>query len=259
MVVLIAVVICEGIRILGNFKTIWKEILIQIGLVGMAVLLYFGCQSHIYKTTGYTPNEEVSLTALHYLMMGLNEGSTGSFSSDDMAFSCSFTTREERTSAQIERIEERLAEKGLFGYLGFAVKKMVMTFNDGTFGWGREGAYNYAYPIYSTNEKFAENVRQYFYPLGERNSSFNTHSQTIWFLIIFSLPGICFVTKEDKEKYMPILLSLLGVILYLILFEARARYLICFLPVIIMAAVIGIGQYYRIFLHVLTKLKVRKS
>lgn len=259
MVVLITIVICESIKILGNFKSNWKEILIQIGLAGMTVLLYFGCQSHIYKTTGYTPNEEVSLTALHYLMMGLNEDSTGSFSSDDLAFSCSFATREERTPAQIERIGERLEEKGFFGYLGFAVKKMVMTFNDGTFGWGREGAYNYSYPIYSDNEKFAESVRNYFYPLGERNSSFNTHSQTVWFLIVFSLPGICFVAKAEKEKYMPILLSLLGVILYLILFEARARYLICFLPVIIMAAVIGMWQYCRMVLRVLAKIKFKKS
>lgn len=207
---------------------------------------------------GNETNREISLTPLHYLMMGLNENSTGSYSSEDFGFSCSIMTQEERIPAQLERIKERLEEKGLFGYLGFAIKKMVMSFNDGTFGWGREGVYSYPYPIYSENEKFVENVRNYFYPQGEQNVSFNTHSQTLWLLIVFSLPGICFVKKEEKETYMPILLSLLGVILYLTLFEARARYLICFLPVIIMTAVIGMDQYYRLFRHILTTSNIRR-
>lgn len=50
--------------------------------------------------------------------------------------------------------------------------------------------------------------------------------------------------KEKREVCMPILVSMLGIIFYLMLFEARARYLICFLPVIIMTAALGMKQYY---------------
>lgn len=74
--------------------------------------------------------------------------------------------------------------------------------------------------------------------------SFNTYSQTVWLLIIFCIPGGCLMEKEKREVCMPILVSMLGIIFYLMLFEARARYLICFLPVIIMTAALGMKQYY---------------
>ena len=81
-------------------------------------------------------------------------------------------------------------------------------------------------------------------------------------MIIFSIPGFCFVDKEKREVCMPILVSLLGIIFYLMLFEARARYLLCFLPLIIMAAALGMKQYYEglkiVVVHICNKIKKKK-
>ncbi len=244
-IVLITILICEAISNLPEIRKQKKELLIKLGLIVLAVLLYWGLKNHIYNVTQYTPNKEASMKAVHYLMMGLNEESTGSYSSEDYGYSCSFDTQKERIPAQFKKVGERLKEKGILGYPKFVVTKMVMTFNDGTFGWGREGSYNYPYPIYSTNKELIDNIQAYFLPDAVKSTEFGTHSQTIWFVIIFSLPGVCLVSNKEKEKYMPLLLSIVGMILYLILFEARARYMICFLPVLIVTAVIGIGQYYR--------------
>ena len=128
--------------------------------------------------------------------------------------------------------------------MNFLLKKNVMTFNDGTFGWGREGAYTYnVYPVYSDGE-YAHFVQKIFLPDLEYEKQFNTYSQFVWLLIIFCIPGICLVKKEKRELCLPIMVAFVGIVLYLMLFEARARYLICFSPVLILISGIGLGQYY---------------
>lgn len=243
-IVPIAIILCEIVRSVINLRGTWKEILVKLALIVLALFMYCGCKQFIYEDVGYEPNKESEFTALHFLMMGLNEQSTGSFHSGDVAISGNVQLLEDRTEKQIEVIKERLEEKGFFGYINFLLRKMVMTFNDGTFGWGREGVYTLdVYPIYK-NFFDATLIKDIFIPNYLYSGQFNTYSQTVWLLIIFCIPGFCFVDKEKREVCMPILVSMLGIILYLMLFEARARYLICFLPVIIMVATLGMKQYY---------------
>lgn len=261
-IVPIAIVLCEMVKIAVNLRKTWKEIVVKLSLIIFAFFIYCGCKQYIYEDVGYEPNKESEFTALHYLMMGLNEQSTGSFHSGDVAISGNIPLLEDRTEKQIEVIKERLGEKGFLGYMNFLLRKMVMTFNDGTFGWGREGVYTLdAYPIYK-NSFDVTLIKDIFIPNYLYSGQFNTYSQAVWLLIIFSIPGFCFVDKEKREVCMPILVSLLGIIFYLMLFEARARYLLCFLPLIIMAAALGMKQYYEglkiVVVHICNKIKKKK-
>ena len=240
----IAITMCELVCCFASLSQRWKELLTKIALMMVAMILYGGCKNYIYEDVGYVQNKEIQFTALHFLMMGLNEESTGSYASGDVAISGNVSLLEDRTQKQIEVSMERLKEKGFIGYIDFLLRKMVMTFNDGTFGWGREGAYTpNVYPIY-TDASYVAFVRELFMPNYMYSGQFNTYSQTVWLLIIFCIPGVCLMEKEKREVCMPILVSMLGIIFYLMLFEARARYLICFLPVIIMTAALGMKQYY---------------
>lgn len=220
-------------------------------------MLYKGVQLVIYDVTSYTPNEEISATYHHYLLMGLNEETTGGYYSGDFAFFGSFDTKEERIPAQTALTIERLKEKGAIGYPCFLLRKMVMTFNDGTFGWGREGNITLnSYPVLS-DASYADTLKNIFWPNHKYSEYFNTYSQIIWFVILFGLLGFCFCKKERKGELSllnAILLSVLGVILYLMLFEARARYLICFLPMILLVGTVGIARYYSLLETGLKKL-----
>lgn len=258
LIIPIAIFLCEMVGWISSFKQRWKEALIKSVIVLIAFFLYQGCKTYIYSDVGYEPIKECEFTALHFMMMGLNEESTGSFHSGDVAISGNVPLLKDRTNEQLEVIKERLEEKGFAGYMYFLLRKMVMTFNSGTFGWAREGVYTYdVYPIYS-DAWYVSVIRDIFMPDAQYSGLFNTYSQGIWLLIIFCIPGMCFVEKEKREVCMPILVAILGTIFYLMLFEARARYLLFALPVFVLAGALGIGQYYKGVLKLKVRLMMRK-
>lgn len=252
-IVPIAIVLCEILRCVVSLRDNWKELIVKVMLVIISIFIYMGCKAYIYEDVGYKQNEEIQFTAVHYMMMGLNEESTGSYHSGDVAISGSVALLKDRTEKQIQVIKERLEEKGFFGYLNFLLRKMVMTFNDGTFGWGREGGYKHAvYPVYSDAD-YVSLIQNIFIPNYMYSEYFSTYSQMVWLMIIFCLPAFCFVEKEKREVCMPILVSLVGTILYLMIFEARARYLICFLPILVLIASFGIKRGYEILVIIFKK------
>ena len=62
--------------------------------------------------------------------------------------------------------------------------------------------------------------------------------QTIW-LFVLILCLFAGITK-DNNKYSIFYLSLIGLIVFLTIFECRARYLYCYSPVFVTAAMIGL-------------------
>ncbi len=247
LIVLIAITLLEIVRAIQNIKTEWKQEIVKVSIIVATVLLYKGIQGYIYEDTGYIQNKDISATYYHYMLMGLNEDTTGSYYSPDVALIGRYPDPEERLSVQKALIAERIKEKGFGGYLNFLLRKTVMTFNDGAFGWGREGAcYIESYPVLS-KAPYSFALKNIFWPLHKYSIHFNTYCQIIWLAIIFAVPGICLCKKaENRHLISTILLTLLGIILYLMIFEARARYLICFVPVFVLVAAVGITRYYEL-------------
>ena len=56
----------------------------------------------------------------------------GQYNSADDAYTGSFSTREERTAADVERLKERIADMGPAGMLTLFRNKMRVAFSDGT-------------------------------------------------------------------------------------------------------------------------------
>ena len=93
-----------------------------------------------------------------------------------------------------------------------------------------------------------------FCPDHKYSEAFGTYCQTIWLMILFSLPGLCLYKKECFCINL-IITTFLGIVFYLMLFEARARYLICFVPILILASVIGIVRYAELFQSSIKRIK----
>lgn len=150
MIVPFAIIILEVVHLIFHLKQEWKKASIKLLLIIVTLLLYKGTLSYIYDDTGYTPNEEVSATYHHYMVMGLNKGTTGSYSAEDAGLIGQYPVREERIEVQKAMVVSRMKELGFAGYLKFLLTKTVMTFNDGTFNWGREGVFTIGgYPVLS--------------------------------------------------------------------------------------------------------------
>lgn len=121
-----------------------------------------------------------------------------------------------------------------------------MVFNDGTFTWGKEGGFYFSDYQNLTDAPYKEFLRELYWFDTPLTGRFNTYSQLVWFFILLGVPGICIGLKKDESGVQTVLaLSFLGIVMYMALLEARARYLICFLPLIITVSVMGGVQIYK--------------
>ena len=157
-------------------------------------------------------------------------------------------------------IIDRIKEKGVFGLPYFWLRKMTMTFNDGTFGWFSEvWIESHLQPIVSDNSHMMDKLRSIYWP-SVKNRKYATCCQILWFALIpgfFGIPVALLANwvkdrkrkaegEENEAKFcFPegiLLISFMGIFFYQMLFEARARYLFVFLPVLIVMSICGFGK-----------------
>lgn len=261
-IVIIALLGTELICFVADYKKRWKFILTEIVLIVVFAWAVREYNNHIIEEIGLDFNKEIEAGWQHYFLMGLNEESTGGYNSDDVAIFGEFqTSRSDRIHAEMERAIERLKDRGFFGSIYFYLRKMVMTFNDGVFGWRSEVWIHERYPeSMASNNALTERLRSIFWgnESGYDVGGYNTLCQLVWIFSILGIPGIC-LCKDKKEEYGILVICFLGIFFYQMLFEARARYLFVFLPVLLPMAVCGIQQYTACLVSVSQKRKGNKG
>ena len=171
-------------------------------------------------------------------MMGLNEDTNGVFSQDDIDFSASFKTVEERNANNIEVIKQRLRDFGFFGYLKFLAKKTLVVFSDGSFAWGVEG--NFYQTVPERFSRFSSILKAIYYNDGANHLLFITIEQVLWFVVLIFLTALGILTKKPDPNKLVLMLIITGIVSALMLFEARARYLYHFSPFFVLGASIGL-------------------
>ena len=218
-----------GIKILKlNSQKIRQIIIVLIAIVIAYIIVLF-CM----KYSGLTLDNESKVGIPHYLMMGLNESSNGGWNGNDIEFSQSFNSYKERCAANLHVAKERIYDMGFLRLLKLWIRKTILNYNDGTFGWAGEGEfYNEVYTvgipsIRNMLSKFYETPHQYFY----------WWVQSLWMGILL-LNAVSFRCKHENT-INTIKLSILGLTLFEMLFEARARYLFCYASCYIFIAVIA--------------------
>lgn len=246
-IVIIALLGAEFLGFLKDHKNKWAVFLVEILLVLALAVGNRVYLDHIIEDIGLDYNEEIEAGWQHYFCMGLNENSTGGYNMDDVAMFGQYqTSKSERHQAELERAAERLRDRGVIGTAYFYLRKMVMTFNDGLFGWRTEVWRDEDYPVDMTSDtKAAKKLREIVWgnELGYDVAGYNTLCQLAWIFAILGIPGICLCRGNQREKHGIFIITFLGIFFYQMLFEARARYLFVFLPVILVMSVCGIAQY----------------
>lgn len=236
LIVLFAVIIMELL-----VEKNWREIVIKALLLVCVLFFRSSYTEYIYEETEFIQNQEITATYHHYFLMGLNEESTGGYYSPDFAMFGQYATAGERIDAEIELAWERICDKGVLGYPYFLFKKLVMCFNDGTFCWGKEGGFYFGDYQNLTDAGYKQLFRDIFWPDYRYCGRFNTFSQLSWFLVLGGILGnILYIKSEKKYLVGVVILTILGSMFYLMLFEARSRYLLCFLSVWITFSAMGV-------------------
>lgn len=78
-------------------------------------------------------------------------------------------------------------------------------------------------------------LKEIYYPEGDKYSLYTYISQSIWLMILGGcfIEGILSLKRPSKERCV-VFLSIIGITLFNLLFEARARYLLLYVPFFIL-------------------------
>lgn len=124
----------------------------------------------------------------------------------------------------------------------------MSVYNNGTFAWGKEG--NFWRNVHEEkNTLVSPFLRNIYYEDGKYNRHFQQFEQIVWLFVLVCclLSGVMNLrNKDDKSPvYMVLILAILGLTVFEILFEARARYLYIYAPIYVIVATIGMERLYR--------------
>ncbi len=215
----------------------------------------------IYPSLGLELDKAKSFGFSHYIMMGLNPETDGVYSNEDTEFTNSIKDPSIRREENLRVTEERLKAYGLKGLLGHLKRKQLINFCDGTFSWGIDGNF-FAGPVLGDMPAVREDSP--FRPLihsfiiaGERNyDKYRDLMQLFWLTVLFfasvgEIYALKRLVRRDFEG-IPALytlgvlfLSLYGLTVFELIFEAKARYLFTYLPLFLTAGVYGACVIYR--------------
>ena len=216
-------------------KNVLKKIIIMIGALGICIAAH----QRAGIILGYNIDKEQNVSVWHYGMLGANYETSGTYSDADVGFSISFVTSEERKIANQQEWLRRIKDMGGIGLIKHLCKKTLINFNDGSFSWGQGWPGIYLYEQELPELPGASFLRECCYPEGKYYEIWKILRQTIWLLVLLLMlgNGICNETEEISAYIVG--LSVVGFTIFLMIFEARARYVYCFSPVFILCAAIG--------------------
>ncbi|WP_288845984.1 hypothetical protein [uncultured Fructobacillus sp.] len=208
-----------------------------------AVIITSSLNNYDYS---FKVNRNLAFPATHFIAMGLTN--KGGFNTEDSKMTAHIKNPNERNQVAIAKIKQRLGDYGVLGYEKFLIQKQMNNSSDGTLGWGQEGNF---LTVYNKNNIGMNKSFQRKYFLNKNGLAdnqkfeFKTIQQLIW---ILTLILILFSTLEYSQYSLFLKISAIGFFTFLLIFEGgRSRYLLQFLPVLLLIAGFGFQQFVLIF------------
>lgn len=241
IIIFIAIIIIELFNFIFNKRKNIKEIIKKTSPIILGILIIIIITITNEKIINYNVNHNYNFSMYHFLMMGSNEKTNGSFYDKDVINSLKQKNYNERVNYNLKVFMKRIKSRSFSDHINFYQKKLLLTYNDGTLAWGNEGDF------FNKIENKKTNIfKEIFYTTGKYYHLLSTLLHTIWLLII--LFSIYYSITNKNNKINVVLLSLIGLTLYILLFETRARYLYLYTPFFIILASLGI-ENLKLILH----------
>ncbi len=147
-----------------------------------------------------------------------------------------YPDKQARQRANIAEISRRVEEKGFDGMVDHLKNKLSFIYSEGTFG----ACYKLDRAVVRPN-----GLHEYIIYLGSRFSLLGNYSLALFMMMLVLIVFAVFmgIKSKDTSAVMPAM-SLIGVTIFLLIWEARSRYILNFLPLFILMAVFGIKQLF---------------
>lgn len=234
---LIPFIIFIAILISGLLKNKLKSFFI---LYGVILLCFVGSyqllEIPVNSVLNFDKNEAVKyeFPPTHWIMMLLN--TSGGFKQEDVEYTWSFDSYEEKKEANIQRIKERLEDRGVFG----TIKHLFYTKQIRTWADSCIAGDNYVSRTPIREKSFSQRL---FSINGEWHwiCLFYTWIVHIMLFVGILLSAVLSFQKKVEEQTMLVgRIAVFGLFLFLTIWECNSRYLFTVVPVIILVASDGI-------------------
>lgn len=237
-----AIVLLETARMLLQHR--WKPWKREMGCLLLALLVVLGpMQSAVKSRSLIEVDEEQNIGALHFVMMGLNRETSGTYSFDDQMISTTAEGVKQRGSVQRAEIARRVSEMGVGGLLELMQEKTLINFGDGTFAWGINGVFFHTM-IEDKDEVFSPLFKDILYTSGKLYKPFSTMLQAVWLGVlggcVLALLALRRADERQGNALCVLCIALVGLMVFEWLFEAKARYLYLYAPQFVLLGVGGI-------------------
>lgn len=218
---LIALIVCAVWRMMLRPKSFRHFIRCALPcLIAGGILLCSGnAVNHKYFSSVSGENFPVT----HWLMMGAH--GDGALNKEDVAFTKSFDTKEEKTKATLDRMISYYKDFTLPEYASFWYKKLCRTWTQGDGGDLRRKI---------SQDK--ELTPLYSRVIGDRSDAFRTYCfaywLAVWFLLVLYLCGLFRSRETDGYSFLYVI-TLFGGFLFYTFWEAKGSYSLPFLTVML--------------------------
>lgn len=238
VVIILVAVILHFLFLFPIKKSLLCLIVVCASFVG-SMKLYSGLMesSSFLDNTQY---DRYNFPYTHWIMMGLK--TPGGYNPDDYYYTKSFKTKEEKTTANLAVIQDRIEKMDSLDFVDHLVKKINFTWNDGTY---------FSSELLSRKPVIQGFCRELFSEGGQFNFMFKYYANgmhySILVLMIFSaLNGLSKMRKYNQMDFIScIRLAVYGLFVFLLLWETKSKYLVNFLPLMYLVAIDGVNYIHQ--------------
>ena len=188
-------------------------------------------------------NNDKEIPYTHWIMMGMTERPSyaekrnyiGWYNPEMLDLTLSYDNTSKRKEANIKQIKKQLKNFGIIGYGKFLYRKALFTWSDGTFF---APALVTSDPIINTNKY--NKVRQFSLANGKYFIiNFRQNIGMFLFMYLFIIIGILKKIKQNDNSFNYTYLSIFGLFLFLLIWEDSSRYLMTYVPIIMLCTING--------------------
>ncbi|WP_125713392.1 TIGR03766 family XrtG-associated glycosyltransferase [Companilactobacillus kedongensis] len=195
---------------------------------------YMVANNKIQNQTYIKIDKSRSIPAIHFMAMGVyGQGGYDWHQAVAMTF---IPTEKQKSDYSVMMLKKRLKKLGPWGYFKFLIMKQRNNTADGTFGWLKEGHF-FLENQKPNNKGITNKLKNYIYLYGRHIADFRFAAQ-LWWITLLVIIALGFGPRNDLIQILR--LSLVGGFIFLLLFEGgRSRYLIQYLPCILLLGVLS--------------------
>ncbi|MBD8043706.1 hypothetical protein H9638_07755 [Arthrobacter sp. Sa2BUA2] len=195
---------------------------------------------------GDPASREPAIPPTHFLKVGAqqypgpNGDYYGAYNEPDRLGTLSIEDPQERFDAGLQAYRERVEAMGPAGYAGFLNAKLRWITGDGSFfGWGEGGM---TADQFLADDGLSRSIQDFYGP-GRPGFGFSLSLwQGTWFLLLALCGGAVFLRDPRLAALGPVMarISLLGLLLFLMFSEGRARFLYLYVPYFIVLGAVSL-------------------